>query len=50
MHELNTPKHQDDGVEAKRPYSSPELVRYGTIEELTAVKTGASVDAVPSTP
>ena len=42
---LNTP-HEDNGVEAKQPYSSPVLVRYGTIEEITEVKFGSVLDGV----
>ena len=37
---------ENTGAEAKQPYSSPELVRYGTIEEITEVKFGAQTDAV----
>jgi hypothetical protein len=43
MNEPNTPK-QNEGVQTKRPYTSPELVRYGTIDEITAVKSPAATD------
>jgi hypothetical protein len=44
------PHQEQDGVEAKRPYSAPQLVRYGTIEEITAVKSGDAFDTVKSAP
>lgn len=40
------PEELSNGVEAKRPYTPPELVRYGTIEEITAIKVGTAVDGV----
>jgi len=45
MKEQAESTREQERVEAKRPYTSPELARYGTIEEITAVKSPLAADS-----